>query len=329
MKLDRIFRKMIEVGRKADWRDAATLDKQLAERQAEYARLSGNARTYYDAERLWNPFGDSRVCSGDPQREIRGMVVGINCSLAGLLYAERLREQGRPIDAFLAHHGIPPAGTAYDDISNTHFFVLRDYGVPEDTARRIVSEAIRGYYLRMVGEPTAFELNTDLALFSVHNPMDNLTGLRLSQVFDQEKPRTAGDVIDCILSVEEFQIAAKVGIPPMLAAGSLDAPAGEIYVDVLGGICLNDAELTALLETKKVQTVVRLTYGNCIRICREHGVNCILFPHNAHDNLGINLILDQVVAEEPIEVYPTDGFYRVPRTPLEDFTWPQKKRMRR
>ena len=325
MQLERLFRKMIEVGRQAEWRDAATLDAQLAQRRAEYAALTGYEQRYYDRERLVNPFGCSRICAGARDLDVRGLIVGINCSLAGLLYAERLRDRGRRIDAFLAHHGIPPAGDLYPDITNTHYHVLVDYGVPADTAREIVERTIRGYTLRMGNEPTGFERQTDLALFNVHNPIDNLFGLRTAQQIARERPGTVAEVIELLLTMEEFAIDARYNVLPEIAAGAPDAKAGHVYLDVLGGICLNDEELTALLATGKVNTVVRLAYNDCIRICRDAGVNLIFLPHNAHDNVGINLMLDQVVAVEPLDIVPTDGFYRVARPPLTDFRWPKPR----
>jgi hypothetical protein len=324
MKLGHIFRTMIEVGRRADWRDEATFDAQLAARRREYDALTGVAKQFYDTERLWNPFGCSRVCAGDPELEVRGMAVGIDCTLPDLLYVERLRDRGRRIDAYLAHHGIPPAGTSYDDINNTHYQVLIDYGVPAETASRVVSDAIRGYYLRMAGEPFGFERYTDMALFSVHNPMDNLASLYAAQLFAREKPRTLAEVIEALLSFDEFAISARAGVPPRIAVGAPDAEAGHIYFDALGGICLNDGELAALLATGRVQTVLRLTYNNCIRICREAGVNLIFFPHDAHDNVGINLMLDQLVAEEELDIIPVGHFHRVPRPLLTDFRWPKR-----
>jgi len=315
---------MIEVGRKADWRSEATFEAQLAVQRREYAMLTGTAKRFYDCERLWNPFGCSRISAGDPELEVRGMAVGINCTLADILYVEKQRDQGRRVDAFLAHHGIPPAGTIYEEINNTHYNVLVDYGVPEETARRVVDDAIHGYHLRMAGEPFGFERCTEMALYNVHNPMDNLFALRASQLFAREQPKTVAAVIDLLLSFEEFAISARAGVPPKIAAGAPDAEAGHIYVDALGGICLNDDELPALLATGKVQTVIRLTYNNCIRICREAGVNLIFMPHNAHDNLGINLMLDQVLAEGEIDILPVNLFYRVPRAPMTDFQWPKR-----
>ena len=322
MKLNTMFHKMIDVGRKADWRDEPTFAAQLVARRQEYAGLTGTAKQFYDIERLWNPFGCSRISSGDPELDIQGMAVGINCTLSGLLYVERLRDQGRRVDAFLAHHGIPPAGSNYEDINNTHYQVLLDYGVPEETAQRIVMEAIHGYHLRMGNEPFGFERHTDMALFNVHNPMDNLFALYTAQLFVREKPRTLAEVIDLLLSQEEFAIAARAGVPPMIAAGVPEAEAGHIYIDALGGICMNDEELTALLATKRIQTILRLTYGNCIQICQQAGVNLIFFPHNAHDNVGINLMLDQLTTEEALDIVPLDGFYRVPRPAMVDFAWP-------
>ncbi len=323
MELQRLFQKMIDTGRKAEWRDDATLEAQLAERRAEYETLTGYEKRYYDLNRLANPFGCSRICAGAPDLDVRGMMVGINCTLADLLLAERLRDTGRRIDAYCAHHGIPPSGDLYPDINNTHYHVLVDYGVPAETARRVVDDAIRGYALRMGNEPYGFERYTDLALFNVHNPMDNLFSLYTSQRIARERPETLADVIELLLTIEEFAIDARYNVLPEIAVGAKSSSAGHVYIDALGGICLNDDELTALLATGKVQTVIRLAYNNCLRVCRDAGVNLILMPHNAHDNIGITLMLDQVCADEPLDIIPTDGFYRIPRAPLTDFTWPK------
>lgn len=323
MQLGHMFRKMIEVGRNAEWRDAATLDAQLAQRRAEYDALTGYEKRYYDRERFTNPFGCSRICAGAPDLDVRGMMVGINCTLSGILYAERLRDKGRRIDAFFSHHGIAPSGDLYPDITGTHYNVLVDYGVPEATARQIVDRTIRDYTLRMGNEPSGFERHTDMALFNVHNPIDNLFGLRTARQIASEQPGTLAELIELLLTLEEFAIDARANVLPEIAVGTPGSAPGHVYLDVLGGICLNDEELTALLATGKVNTVVRLAYNNCIRICRDAGVNLVFLPHNAHDNVGINLMLDQVLAEAPIDIVPVDGFYRVARPPMTDFRWPK------
>lgn len=325
MLLKKMFDTMIEAGWKSDWRDRSTLEKQLAQRKAEYDALTGYEKRYYDRERLVNPFGCSRIAAGSPDLEIQGMMVGINCTLAGILYAERLRDKGRRIDAFLAHHGISPAGSLYADINNTHYDILREYGVPEPTARQVVDQAIRGYELRMSNEPTGLEQHTDLALFNVHNPMDNLAALYLIKLFARNKPRTLNDIIELMLTIEEFAIAARYNVTPEIAHGSPGDRAGHIYCDGLGGISLNDGELKALLSTGKVDTVIRLNYNNCLQVCREAGVNLIFKLHNAFDNLALNLMLDQVLATGNIDIVPVDGFYRIERAPMTDFNWPANR----
>ena len=66
-----------------------------------------------------------------------------------------------------------------------------------------------------------------------------------------------------------------------------------------------------------------VSFDRSVAMIREAGVNLIMLPHNAHDNVGINLMLDQVLAEEPIDIVCTDGFYRVQRAPMTDFRWPE------
>ena len=63
-----------------------------------------------------------------------------------------------------------------------------------------------------------------------------------------------------------------------------------------------------------VGTVVMVVVGAEHReIAQEHHMNIVHFPHYPADNLGINLLLDDLNRESPLEVVPCSNFVRVER----------------
>ena len=67
-------------------------------RQA-YEELKPEDRSAYDAEKLTNPYADSRILHGDPDREVRTVLVGIDIETPEILLADRLeseRQRHRP-----------------------------------------------------------------------------------------------------------------------------------------------------------------------------------------------------------------------------------------
>ncbi len=50
---------------------------------------------FYDTEKLTNPYSDTRICAGDADTEIRGLLVGIDMEVGEVLLADRLAREGR------------------------------------------------------------------------------------------------------------------------------------------------------------------------------------------------------------------------------------------
>ena len=79
----------------------------------EYDKLDADESPFFDTEKLTNPYADTRICAGDPDTEIRGLLVGIDMEVGEVLLADRLREKGEPIDLVFAHH---PEGPGYANL---------------------------------------------------------------------------------------------------------------------------------------------------------------------------------------------------------------------
>ena len=110
MKLKDIYSTCVSAGIEADARDRAEIDRVLADNRKAYNKLDEDDKEFFDAEKLANPYADTRICAGDPDAEIRGLLVGIDMEVGEVLLADRLREKGKPIDLVFAHH---PEGPGY------------------------------------------------------------------------------------------------------------------------------------------------------------------------------------------------------------------------
>ncbi len=76
-------------------------------------KLDAKEKEYFDAERTWNPYSDSRIINGNGTEEFTHLMVGIDIETPELLLIDRLREKGQRIDGALIHH---PKGRALADL---------------------------------------------------------------------------------------------------------------------------------------------------------------------------------------------------------------------
>ena len=107
MKLADMYAAAVRKGMQTDPRGPGVQRALDAARKA-YDALPEARRWEFDAETLTNPFVDCRILVGDPEIEVRRILVGIDIGVGEVLLADRLRERGQPIDLILRI--IPRAG---------------------------------------------------------------------------------------------------------------------------------------------------------------------------------------------------------------------------
>ena len=84
-------------------------------------------------------FEDSRVLYGDPDTEVKKIMVGIDIEVADLLLADRLRQR-QGLDLVVSHH---PEGIAYASlykVMRLQIDVLKKSGIKEGVARKLLEE---------------------------------------------------------------------------------------------------------------------------------------------------------------------------------------------
>jgi hypothetical protein len=319
VKLRELYETSVRLGMALDIRGAAALQRQMAQRRREYEALPAWQQAYYDQERFQNPFGDVRIANGPAETELETILLGINITVAELLLADRLRQKGTRIDAVIAHHthGIGVAPSLAEDFMPVMIDMLASEGVPRDEAERVIApyvedklRAIEDFH--RIGPDTARLLGLPLAC--IHTPADYYIGEGVRPVVEAATHSTVGDVVRALLAMPEVQSAARIGAAPRIMSGEASWPAGRIFMKFGGGYILPPAAYP-LLGQAGVHTVVQIGCGaEHARAAQAARVAIVRVPHAACDNIGINLLLDAIIAEHgPLRVIPCNSFERISR----------------
>ena len=190
LKLRQIYDTCVKAGIEADSRERAEIDKVLELARKKYDKLDEADKPFFDEEKLTNPYSDTRIGAGDPESEIRGLLVGVDMEICEVVLADRLREHGAPIDLVFAHHPEGPGFANLHEVMYMQADLWAAQGVSIAAADALIApraEEIRRrimpnhYWAIQAAELLGF------ALMSCHTPADNSVN-----GFVQRIPRRAG-----------------------------------------------------------------------------------------------------------------------------------------
>ena len=313
MKIKEIYELAIKKGMENDPRGPEAVAKVLAKAKEKYAEMKEEDQQDYDQDKLVNPYSDTRVLVGDPERKVRRVLTGIDMEVGEVLLADRLGQKGRPVDLIIAHHPEGKAMAALHEVMHLQEDHLAKFGVPINVAEGImssrISEVRRG--LMPVNHNRAVDAARvlDLALMCVHTPSDNLVNNRLQTLMEEQKPETLGDVVKLLKTVPEYAQAVKYNAGPTIVVGSKDRRAGKIMVDMTGGTSGSEDAYAKLVQAG-VGTLLVMHIGEKHRKeAEKNHINVIIAGHMASDSVGMNLFLNELVARG-IEVIPCAGLIR-------------------
>ena len=317
MKLIDIYRFVVKKGIEKDLRSRSQIKQQLSGARKEFRKLKGMDAKCYDRERFVNPYADTRILYGDPEKDVKTMMVGIDMEGPELVAADRLNEKGRDIDLVMAHH---PEGTAYAnfyDVMHLQEAALAKLGIPLEVGKELLKERM-GEVERAVA-PANHSRSVDIAVLlgipfmCVHTPADNHVNNYLQKLFDSRKPRTMGEAVNALKNIPEYADAMKKNCPPRILIGDAKKKAGKIFVDMTGGT-EGPKKIFPRLSQAGVGTIVAMHLSEeHFKNAKSEMINVIIAGHIASDTLGLNLLLDEVEKKEKIRVIPCSGFVRIRR----------------
>ncbi len=318
MKLKDIYSLIVAEGRAADPRSAQQIDTMLARRRKAFDETPADKREGLDREMLEHPYDDSRIVYGDPDRDVAHAMVGIDIDTSELLLIDRLNAKGKDrVDLALSHHPSGPGFAQLYEVMDMQTDILNGVGVPVTVAEGLVTDRKKeiGRRLHAANHYRAADAARllDIPFICMHTPADNHAAAFLQGLFDKKAPQTPGEILDLLLSLEEYRVASRRHVAPMILVGSPAQRAGKIFVDMTGGT-EGPKDIVDHLVTAGVGTVVgmHLSEEHYKKFQGKH-VNVIVAGHVASDTLGMNLLLDKLEETCPITTSAFSGFHRVRR----------------
>ncbi len=313
MKIKEIYDFVVEKGMDKDPRKREGVEDLLSREKKKFEEMKEKDKEEFDREKLTNPYSDTRILCGDPEAEVKRIMVGVDIEVGEVLLADRLAEKGRPVDLIMTHHPEGKALSRLHDVMHMQEDILARYGVPINVAESImssrISEVKRG--LMPINHNRAIDAAKilGLAMMSAHTVADNQVATFLQDMFDQEEPRTLGDILKLLKDIPEYKEASKHGAGPDIFIGGKERRAGKVLVDMTGGTGGSDKAYSKLSQAG-IGTIVGMHMSEKNRKQAEkHHINVVIAGHIASDSVGMNLLLDDLEAKG-IEVIPCSGIIR-------------------
>lgn len=317
MKLKNLYDSIIKYGQKKDPRGMKKISQQMARIKAKYKKCSEGEKRTFDKEKLTNPYADTRILNGDPNTDVKTILIGIDIEVGEIVLADRLKEKGVSIDLVLSHH---PEGKAHAGFFNVMYMqadILNKYGVPINVAEGILEDRIKEVERKVM--PANHNRTVDAAkllgipLMCAHTPADNCVATYLQDLLDKKNPETLKDVIKVIEQIPEYEKEMEKSIRPKILVGKETGRTGKIFVDMTGGTEGSEKMFEALVHAG-IGTIVGMHLSDKhIKEAKKNNVNVIIAGHISSDNLGINLLLDELQKKEKIKIICCSGFDRVTR----------------
>jgi hypothetical protein len=317
VKLKKIYDAVVEKGIEADPRGRKTVLKALSDAKKKNKDLKKEDREFFDTETLTNPYADTRILHGTGNEEIKTALMGIDMEAGEILLADRLSSKGQKIDLVIAHH---PEGRAYAnfyEVMRMQSDILKKFGVPINVAESLLEGRIKEVErsLSPANHTRAADVARllDIPFMCMHTPTDNMVTGFLQKMFDKKAPDTLGDIMKLLKDIPEYREAAKNNAGPKILLGSAERSAGKIFVDMTGGTG-GSKDIFESLVNSGVSTIVGMHLGEAHRKeAEKRHMNVVIAGHISSDNLGVNLMLDEVQKNGRLKIVACSGFRRFER----------------
>ncbi len=313
MKLGQIHKLGVDLGIKNDLRGFIIVQTQIKERQKKFQGLTEEEKNNFNTELLTNPYADSQLEFGDPNREVKKVLAGIDIETAEVLLADRIGN----VDLIVAHHPQGKSKAGLNEVMHLQTEVLEKLGVPINIAQGIMRERINeiGRRLHSGNHWQAIDAAKllGIAFICEHTTCDNIAATFITNALRKAKPKTVHDIIKTLKTIPEYQRAAEYGVQPRVFAGSASNYCGKVVVTGFTGGTSGSKLMYERLAHAGVGTIISMHLGEEHRTEAERNhLNVVVAGHMSSDSLGMNLFLDEL-EKRGVEIVPTSGLIRVPR----------------
>jgi len=263
-------------------------------------------------------FEDSMILYGEPSVQIKKLMVGIDIEVGELLLAERIRQQ-EGLDLVVSHH---PEGRAYASLSEVmrlQVDLLKQAGVSPETARLLLEERMEEVRRRIIAQNHTRAVDAarllNLPFMCAHTPADNHVFRFLESFLNKAKPKNLQGLLDLLITIPEYQIAAQNAAGPKIILGNPKRPVGKILFEMTGGTEGSKDAFDKLYKAG-VRTLVSMHLSEeHFKKVKDANLNVVIAGHISSDTLGLNLLFDRIeeTAGEKLEFINCSGFTRIRR----------------
>jgi putative NIF3 family GTP cyclohydrolase 1 type 2 len=316
MTIQQIYDLAIEMGVAADPRGKEAIKRLLEKRKKYFEELSEKKKKYFDDQTLHNPYSDSRLLFGDPSKEVKRILGGIDANGTEVLLADRLNQKGETIDLLISHHPEGHAFASLHDVMDIQIDIYAQMGMPVNVAHSLMTKRMKEIELRV--HPLNHNQAIDAAkllnvpLLALHTIWDNMGHEFMQNYFKDKEFDTVGDVKEYLLEIPEYQEATRGKAGPIIVSGSARSRAGKVAVVFTGG---TNPSKEMYIEWAKLGygTLIDMHMKeDAIEALQKLHINVINAGHMSSDSIGANLFFD-ALEEKGIVVIPCSGLIRVKR----------------
>ena len=314
MTIKQIYNLALEMGIAADPRGKREVSKWLELQKKKYNKLSKDEKDFFDRERLTNPYSDTRILFGDPEKRIKTILAGIDVETQEIALTKALNKD---VDLIITHHPAGKALAALDEVMNLQADLMAAYGVPINVAEGVMRERIQQVARHLLPENHMRSVQAakmaNIPLMNIHTPCDNLVFNFLQELMDKKLPETVGEIIEILKKIPEYKEATFNNAGPTIFAGSPENRAGKVVAfDITGGTS-GAKEIYRELVKAGAGSIIGMHMKDESReeTIKNH-LNVVIAGHNSSDSLGMNLFLDRLTARG-IKIIPISGLIRIKR----------------
>jgi len=313
MKIQEIYNLAIQKGIEADFRGKEGIEKNLKRLKEKYEKMEAEEKEEFDLERLENPFSDTRILFGDPQKKVKKVLVGIDIDGEELLLAEKLAD----IDLVISHHPRGKALAGLDDVMQLQVDILAQYGVPVNIAEKLLRKRIEVVAREIAPQnhnrAVDMARHLNLPFLCLHTPCDNLAAKFVDEKLKKAKPIFLEEIMKSLKEIPEYKEAISIGAGPKIFVGDKENRAGKIVITEMTGGTEGTPEIYEKLAQAGAGTVVGMHISEKHREEAEKAnINVVIAGHISSDSLGVNLFLDEL-EKKGIEIIPCSGLIRISR----------------
>jgi len=313
MTINEIYNLAIKMGIESDFRDKDEIEKILNRLKEKYEKLEKTEKEEFDLERLKNPYSDTRILFGSPEKKVKKILVGVDIDGEELLLADKMSD----IDLVISHHPRGKALVGLDDVMQLQIDILAQYGVSINIAEKLlkkrIEEVARGIAPSNHNRVVDIAQHLNLPFLCVHTPCDNLVARFVEKKLKKDNPFFLQEIIRSLKEIPEYKEASLIGAGPKIFVGSPESRCGKIVLTEITGGTEGSSEIYEKLSQAGAGTIIGMHQSEKHREEAEKAnINVVIAGHISSDNIGINLFLDQL-EEQGIEIIPCSGLVRISR----------------